>query len=47
MDLCFRGSRTVNMFFKPIVFVAIALLMCQVAHSQLQGYATQNGGTNG
>jgi pectate lyase len=35
------------MIFKPIVFVAIALLMCQVAHSQLQGYATQNGGTNG
>jgi pectate lyase len=35
------------MIFKPIVFLAIALLMCQVAHSQLQGYATQNGGTNG
>jgi len=35
------------MIFKPIVFSAIALLMCQVAHSQMQGYATQNGGTNG
>lgn len=35
------------MIFKSIVFSAIALLLCQVVHSQLQGYATLNGGTNG
>ncbi|KAJ6643898.1 putative pectate lyase A [Pseudolycoriella hygida] len=35
------------MIFKPIIFLAVALLMCQVAHSQLQGFATQNGGTSG
>jgi len=35
------------MIFKPIVFLAIALVMCQVVHSQMQGYATMNGGTNG
>jgi len=34
------------MIFKPIV-LAITLLMCQVVRSQLQGYATLNGGTNG
>jgi pectate lyase len=35
------------MIFKPIVFSAIALLCVNVAHSQMQGFATQNGGTNG
>jgi len=35
------------MIFKPIIFLAVALVMCQVAHSQLQGFATQNGGTTG
>jgi pectate lyase len=35
------------MIFKSIVFLAVALLLCQVVHSQMQGYATMNGGTTG